>query len=124
MRKLLGAVVVLLLMVTILPSQPALRVYTTPKVPPRDVLDRLNLSLAWRTKLPTGGLRDGLFTLQLLPAKDRTQLVVQTNFGTVYLLDAETGDLLWRTTVGLPNWSGQPVGFNEQNIFVIRRDLL
>src|SRR5688572_24377450 len=110
MKKFLGAVVLLGVVVTGLHSQPALRVVTNPKIPPRDVLERLNLSLAWKTKLPTGGLRDGLFTLQLIPGKKRTELVVQTIFGAVFLLDAETGDLLWRTTVGIPGWNGEPVG--------------
>ncbi len=124
MKKALCAVVLLVLVVTGLQSQPAWRLHTSPRLPPRDVLERLNLAVAWHTKLPTGGLRDGLFTLQLLPAKKKTQLIVQTIFGTVFLLDAETGDLLWRTTVGVPDWAGQPVGYNEQNIFVNRREML
>ena len=52
------------------------------------------------------------------------QLVVQTISGTVYMLDAETGDPLWHTSVGIPGWSGQPVGYNEQSLFVIRRDIV
>jgi outer membrane protein assembly factor BamB len=124
MKKLLGAIALSVLTVASLWSQPTLRVFTNPKVPPRDVLDRLGLTLAWRTKLPTAGQRDGLFTLQLLPAKSGPQLVVQTLFGMVYMLDAETGDLLWRTPVGIPGWNGQPVGYNERNILVTRRDVV
>lgn len=125
MKKLVGAAILVVLAAMTLHAQPALRVYTMPKVPPRDVLDRLNLAVNWKTKLPTGGLRDGLFTLQLLPAgKNRVQLLVQTIFGAVFLLDAETGDLLWRTTVGIPNWNGQPAGYNDQNLFISRRDIL
>ena len=124
MKKLLGAMLLFVLMVSGLRSQPALRILTNPKVPPGEVLDRLNLTVAWRTKLPTAGQRDGLFTLQLLPAKNKTQLVVQTNFGGVFMLDAETGDFLWRASVGVQGWSGQPIGFNERNIFAIRRDML
>src|ERR1700675_2505300 len=108
MKKLLGAVVLLVLVVTSVWSQPALRIMTRPKAPSRDVLERLNLSLAWQTRLATGGQRDGLFTLQLIPARKRMQLVVQTISGTVYMLDAETGDPLWHTSAGIPGWSGQP----------------
>ncbi len=124
MKRFLGATVLLVLTVTSLLSQPALRVVTYPKLPPADILERLNMAQAWTTRLPTGGPRDGLFTLQLIPGKKSTQLVVQTLFGAVFMLDAETGDVLWRTPVGLPGWSGQPVGYNEQNLFVTRRDML
>jgi hypothetical protein len=124
MKKLLGAVVLLVLVVTSVWSQPALRIMTRPKVPSRDVLERLNLALAWQTRLATGGQRDGLFTLQLIPARIRMQLVVQTISGTVYMLDAETGDPLWHTSVGIPGWGGQPVGYNGQSLFVIRRDIV
>jgi outer membrane protein assembly factor BamB len=93
-------------------------------VPPRDVLERLNLTVGWNARLPIAGRRDGLFTLQLLPAKNRTQLVVQTVYGAIFMLDAETGDLLWRATVGLPDWQGQAVGYNEQSIFATRRDIV
>ncbi len=124
MKKIVGAVALVVLTVTAVSSQPTLRIVTHPKVPPRDVLERLGLSLAWHAQLPTGGQRDGLFTLQLLHAKKQTQLVVQTIYGTINMLDAETGDALWRVPVGLPNWNGQPVGFNEQNIFVTRRETM
>jgi outer membrane protein assembly factor BamB len=124
MTKLIGATALLLAAVASLCSQPTLRIFTNPRLPTREVLERLDLTIGWRAKLPTGGQRDGLFTLQLLPAKGKTQLVVQTVFGVVYLLDGETGDLLWRTEVGIPGWASQPVGYNDKNIFVTRRDLL
>jgi outer membrane protein assembly factor BamB len=124
MIKRLGATALVMLIVTSLWSQPVLRVYTNPKIPARENLDRLGLTLAWRTRLPIASQRDGLFTLQLLPAKGRTQLVVQTVFGVVYMLDAETGDLLWRQPVGIPGWNGQAVGYNDRYLFVTRRNLL
>jgi outer membrane protein assembly factor BamB len=124
MKKLLGAMALVVLAVTGLQSQQNLRTLTFPKVPTGEILDRLNLTVAWRTRLPTAGLRDGLITLQLLPAKNRTELVVQTNLGGVFMLDAETGDPLWHNAFGNPKWSGQPVGYNERNIFVTRREFL
>ncbi len=124
MKKLLGAMALVMLAVTGLQSQQNLRPLTFPKAPPGEVLNRLNLTVAWRTRLPTAGQRDGLFTLQLLPAKNRTELVVQTNLGDVFMLDAETGDPLWHTAFGNPKWSGQPVGYNQRNIFVTRREFL
>jgi len=124
MKKLFVASLLIMLGVTSLRSQPDLRIITHPKLPPRDVLEKLNLSLAWHAKLTTAGNRDGLFTLQLIPSKRGPQLVVQTLYGAVYLIDAETGDILWRTPVGIPSWNAQPVGYNEQNIFVTRREIL
>src|SRR5947209_2251096 len=124
MKKLLVATALSVLAVTTLWSQPDLRVVTRPKIPTREVLDRLNLTVAWSAKLSTAGQRDGLYTLQLIPDKKRTQLIVQTIFGTVYALDAETGDFLWRTSVGQPGWSMQPVGYNDRDLFVIRRNAL
>ncbi len=124
MKKLLGALTILVAVATVLWSQPVLRVVTHPRIPPRDVLDRLNLTVAWAAKLPVGGQRDGLFTVQFVPDRKRTQVIVQTVFGAVHALDAETGDFLWRTNVGVPGSNAKPVGYNERYLFVTRRDML
>jgi outer membrane protein assembly factor BamB len=123
--------VVLGLTILIVPAitlaQPeAIRVYTTPAAPSRDALYRLNLTQAWKTRVPTQGRRDGLFSVQIIPGKDalqdNPQLVVQTLSGAVILLDAETGDTLWRTSVGVPYWTPQPVAYNSTSIFASRRN--
>src|SRR5262249_53524098 len=36
----------------------------------------------------------------------------------------DNGDLLWKTTVGLPYWSSEPAGVNDRLIFVNRRRVL
>lgn len=125
MKKLLGLGALLVLPLAPAFSEPgAFKVHTTPAPPTREALHRLNLNMAWRAKVPTEGKRDGLFSLQLIPGPDRPQLVVQTFAGAVLLLDAETGDPLWRTSVGLPYWQAQPVGYNETSILATRREFL
>jgi len=120
MKMRLSGVVILLLIVTAAATQGP-RLYTHPALPPAEMLDRLNLTLAWHTRVAVDGQRDGLFSLQLLPAEGRFQFIVQTRQGAVVALDAETGDLLWQTQVGPPYWPAQPVAFNSHGLYVMRR---
>jgi outer membrane protein assembly factor BamB len=101
-------------------QQSSVRRYTSPDLPPRAALDRLSLTLAWSNRLPTRGTEDGLFSLQLLPANGREELLVQTRLGTVFLLDPATGDIVWRTHVGGAFQRLLPVGYNDEDLFVIR----
>jgi outer membrane protein assembly factor BamB len=119
-----AAIVLAALVVTAATTQPPLRRYTTPRLPPREVLDRLSLTLAWSVKLPTEGTQDGLFSVQLLPANGHDELLVQTRRGLVILLDATTGDTLWRTYAGKPYELEQPAAFNADDIYVTRGDRL
>jgi len=98
------------------------RVITRPQPFDREVLRRLNLDAAWATRLKLESNRDGIFSVQLIPTKGTPQLVVQTLFGSVLLIDAESGDVLWRTP--LPKPLAQKVGANSQSIFVVRGDML
>jgi outer membrane protein assembly factor BamB len=123
MKRILLAIAVLLLPITWVNAQSALKVYTAPKLPGRESLERMNLSLAWNTRAAVDGNRDGIFSLQLIPG-ERNQLIAQTYKGGVFLYDAENGDLIWKTWVGEPYWVSQPVGFNSHSIFVTRRDVL
>jgi outer membrane protein assembly factor BamB len=102
------------------------KLYTQATVPSREVLDKLSMTLAWRAKLPTGGARDGFTSVQVAPGVGGgpDTVFVQTYSGTVYALNAENGDLLWQTPVGLPYQVSQPVGFNSQSVFVVRREQL
>ncbi len=105
-------------------SQSPYRIYTTPKLPARDALDRMNLTLAWRTRVNVEGQRDGIASIQVIPGKPN-QLVVQSHRGWVFLYDADNGDLIWKTgSVGVPYWDLQPAGWNSQCIFVSRRNIL
>ncbi|MCI0643242.1 MAG: PQQ-like beta-propeller repeat protein [Gemmataceae bacterium] len=124
MKKHLAAIGLIVLTVTIAWPQDGVRLFTRPSTPSREVLDRLGLTLGWKARVPVEGMRDGFFTLQLLPGNDQPQLVVQTLAGSVVLLDAETGDTLWRTSVADPYWQGQPVAWNDTNLFVLKRAML
>jgi len=124
MNKLAGFVVVLVFAASGTAQQPLLRVVTHPLPPTRDVLDRLNLAQGWRTRIPLNSGRDGIFSVQLIPDAAGLQLLVQTAYGSVILLDAETGDTLWRTSVGVPFWELQPATYNSSVIFATRRDML
>jgi outer membrane protein assembly factor BamB len=98
------------------------RVYTTPRLPPQEVLDRLSLTLAWSTRLPTNGSEDGLFSVQLLGREDREEILVQSRAGVVFLLDAATGDVLWHNPVGRPYQLMFPAAWNDENIYVTRHE--
>jgi outer membrane protein assembly factor BamB len=122
--KKLAALLVLAAAASAAISQPAsVREYTCPKLPPQEVLDRLSLTLAWSVKLPTEGSQDGLFSVQLMPG-DRQELLVQTRFGLVILMDGATGDVLWSTAVGLRNQLMFPAGWNDESIFLTRHEYL
>ncbi len=124
MKKLLAVLASFTLIVAMLHGQAQVRVFTSPKLPSRDSLDRMNLRVAWTIKLPTDGQRDGIFSMQLIP-DERPQIIVQTWKGAVYLLDAETGDLVWKNNHISEDWlPPQAAGFNSQAIFVTRRTTL
>src|SRR5262249_45943166 len=69
----------------------------------------------------------GLLSVQVIPGRtprDNPQVVVQTLYGAVLLLDGENGDIIWRTTVGQPYWPGHPAAHNTTSILVTRREVL
>src|SRR4051794_10912109 len=102
MNKLLMVAAGLLLTMAWAYGQTSSKVHTSPKLPSREALQRMNLVSAWTTRIKTEGQRDGVFSVQLIPASTNPQLVVQTYAGAVYLFDAENGDLIWKTRVGTP----------------------
>lgn len=116
MKKLLAMMVALPLAVTAAPAQEGVRVFTRPAVPPREALDRLQLKLGWRAYVPTGGTRDGIFSLQLASR----EVFVQTYSGMVIALDRETGQTLWRASGGYPYDTAQPLGWNLRTVFAAR----
>jgi outer membrane protein assembly factor BamB len=115
-RAVVAVVVGLLGVPAAMAQHPLSATYTRPNPLPRAVLDRLNLRMGWSTTVPTDGVRDGLQSVDVLGPAD---LLVQTRSGTTILLDAETGDVRWRSRVGLPyHVHGHPVA-NTRNIYVI-----
>lgn len=123
MKKLLLAMTVVLGAFAGVCAQATVKVYTSPKLPMRDALERMNLAIAWNTRVSVDGNRDGIFSVQVIPGKTN-QLVVQTYKGGVFLYDADTGDLIWKTQVGVPYWAPQPAAFNSHSIMVTRRNVL
>src|SRR5947209_1876443 len=107
MKRAILPILVLMLAAAMGRAQGPSDVYTRPAVPPREVLDRLNLQLGWRVYVPTEGKRDGLFSIQL----DDKQVFVQTRSGLVTALDLETGVTQWRARVGNPYPSQVQLGF-------------
>jgi outer membrane protein assembly factor BamB len=123
MKKVLLALLLFFFGLSAAPGQAPYKIRTNPKLPMRDALERMNLLIAWNTRVLVDGNRDGVYSMQILPGNPN-QLCVQTFKGIVYLYDADNGDLLWKTQVGVPYWTPQPVGYNSQSIFVTRRNVL
>ncbi len=121
MKKLWGVFLCLVGGSAVQTAQPSVRVITYPNPPGRETLERLNLDAAWLTRIKLASSADGIFSLQIIPTRTTPQLVVQTYAGAVVLVDAETGDVLWRTV--LPKPLVQPVGYNQRSIFVVRGDV-
>jgi hypothetical protein len=117
MKNLLALASVLLTAAVAL-AQNDVRLHTNPKAPPKDVLEKLNLKQAWHIKVPVDGLRDGFYSLQMIPGPKFTLLLAQTYQGAVVAINADTGNTLWRTSVGLPYQAAQPAGWNDEAIFV------
>jgi outer membrane protein assembly factor BamB len=124
-KLLLGTMATALAAALVLAQPGNYKVHTRPALPSGESLDRLDLKLAWSTRLGLRGERDGIATVQLIPGPGgNPQLVVQSFSGLVALFDGETGDLLWQLQVGKLYKSSQPVGFNASSIFAIRRNVL
>ena len=101
------------------------RLYSTPCIPPREVLERLNLREAWNAAVPMESKRDGILSFQFAPLWSNGKpaamhALVQTRSGLVVALDAETGQTLWRTRVGLPYSGTYGLGFNNRVVVVER----
>jgi outer membrane protein assembly factor BamB len=124
MKKRLALVLPCLLLGGLVWPQEPIRIHTNPRVPARDVLDRLSLHKAWHTTVPMDSMRDGFYSLQLIPGPKGYLLLAQTLRGSVVAINAETGDTLWRTTCDRPYEPKQPAGWNDQAIFVVRRATL
>lgn len=115
MKTLAGAVVLFVLVAASVAAQGLSRTYTEPAVPPREVLDRLNLKMAWRVYLPMEKRRERIFSVHLLD----DQMLIQTLAGAVFALDPFTGAMQWRAQFGVPYAVSQPLGFNADTVFAV-----
>lgn len=120
MKRLLKAMVALLLTGAAARAADPSQLLTRPTVPPAEALDRLNLKLAWRAHVPMDGARDGLFSVQMLGP----QVLVQTRAGLIVLIDADTGQAQWQRFVGKPYRPTQAPGHNSKSIFAINGNTL
>jgi outer membrane protein assembly factor BamB len=115
MKRLLYVGLALALAITAATAQDHDIVWSSPSAPPREALDRLNLTLAWRAVVQTETRRDAVVSVQLVGR----QLLVQTRSGLVTALDAETGHTQWRSRVGRAYQRPLPLGYNRKGIFVL-----
>src|SRR5262249_19146677 len=92
-------------------------VYTHAQPPPRDALERLNLKIGWSAYLPVEGMKDGLFSVQVL----EKEILVQTKSGLVLVMDAETGKTKWKVRVGMPFRVPHQLGYNSKLILVVNQ---
>lgn len=91
------------------------KVYSRPEVPSDEVLKRLNLNLAWKYYVPMESSRDGMLRIEM----DNRDVFIVTRSGTVAALDAETGKVTWRTTVGKPYTMLPFIAVNSRSVYVI-----
>ena len=61
MKPLLSVLALVLTAATVTAQAP--QIFTRPALPPRDVLERLNLVEGWHTYVPTESTRDGIFSV-------------------------------------------------------------
>jgi outer membrane protein assembly factor BamB len=129
MRRLIGALIALLLARQSLPAQGVSHVFTRPAVPPQAALDRLQLHLAWRTYVPLDGKRDNFFTVQIpdrlfLKTTERglvpsLQVLIQTQSGAVVALNPDTGETYWQLRLPLAYRQNVPLGYNTRSVFAV-----
>lgn len=124
MKNHLLAVAMLLISFASAQAQAPFKVFSSPKLPPREALERMQLVTAWHNRVTVDGNRDGVFSVQLIPGNAGSQLVVQTYKGGVFLFDADSGDPIWKTHVGMPYGAPQGAAFNSHSILVTRRSML
>ncbi len=120
MKRMTIAAVAIVLGTTALRADDRERLYSCPDLPSPEVLDRLNLKMAWHKYVPMDGRRDGFATIRV----NGTDLMVQTRSGLITVLDAETGQTRWRSRVGKPYSGLLPLAANSRSVFVFNNGYL
>ena len=90
------------------------RVYTRPLVPAPKDLERLNLQMAWQTSLPVDGVGDGVVSVQLVD----DQVFVQLRSGPLVVLNAVTGEMIWKSPLPKKYAPVLPIAVNPTRVFV------
>jgi outer membrane protein assembly factor BamB len=115
MRKYLplSGLVLLLLGSPLAAQENLTRIYSHPRIPSAEVLERLNLEKSWLTLLPTESPRDGFMAIRILP----DQILVQLRSGVICALDPSDGSIQWRVHFGTPYRSTIGFGLNDDTVF-------
>ena len=92
------------------------KLYSNPTLPSREVLDRLNMRMAWRANVPMDGRRDGFVSI----VSHAGQIIASTRNGVVAAYDSETGREMWKILVGKPEDATYPPTFNSKSVLVVR----
>ena len=126
MKRILGALLLLTTTALTVWGKPNIALVPShPKPPNREMLRRMDMDLRWHLKIPRWNMKDALFSVQIIPGADHPQLIVQTVLGEVMLLDAESGDIVWRNQLERVPTSGMfPCAYNSHSIYVVRNDVL
>jgi len=114
MSKFIGAGLAVLLAASAATAQDP-KLYSTPPLPSREVLDRLNLKMAWSASVPMDGRRDGFASVQL----NNGQVIAQSRSGVISAFDAETGKALWTLAPGKAYDTSFPPTFNSKSVLVV-----
>jgi outer membrane protein assembly factor BamB len=114
MSKFTGAGLAVLLAVSAAAAQDP-KLYSNPSLPSPEVLERLNLKMAWHVNVPMDGRRDGFASVQV----NNGQLIAQTRSGVISAFDAETGKPLWSITAGKAYDTSYPPTFNSKSVLVV-----
>jgi outer membrane protein assembly factor BamB len=115
-RVLAGVAVVAALLLPSVPAQNHRRnIYSNPELPAPEALRRLNLHQAWRGTVPMEGRKDGFLRIVF----DGRDMFVTTRSGLVMRLDAETGQVRWRSRVGKAYTLLPYITMNRRSLFVI-----
>jgi outer membrane protein assembly factor BamB len=121
MKKFVSACIGILLTASAALAQDPARLYSEPALPSPEVLDRLNLKVAWRAYVPTDARRDGIASVQIADLLKGVgqQVLIQTRSAALIAIDAATGMTLWRARAGTPYAATQPLGVNSSTVFAV-----
>jgi hypothetical protein len=92
---------------------------TRAQIPTRSALSRLELERHWMAAVPTNAT-EKLIRISIAD----NLLFAQTDHANFYLYEAETGRLIWATTLGSRTGTAQPASANSRMVFVTNANML
>ncbi len=112
-RRALPALMIVLLISGLSPPASAQGVLPRNIIPPRSTLDRLGLERNWFAAIPLRASREQVIVVSL--AGDL--VFAQTNAGSFFAFNAESGRLLWAAQLGAGSTEAQPATANSYAVF-------